>query len=80
MSTSAEGASAFARQAAADLATWSHLSLSTGTPECHRLLFLQMACEKVTKAHLCRAGSKPEALQASHAYVALNLPIISPVL
>jgi hypothetical protein len=32
-----------------------------------------MACEKLTKAHLCGAGSDPETLQRSHAYTAKNL-------
>jgi hypothetical protein len=49
---------------------------SLPVPQCHRLLFLQMACEKLVKAHLCGAGSDPAALQASHAYVADTLPVV----
>jgi hypothetical protein len=57
MSDSQEWAKAFARQARADFETWDRLQGIAETPECHRLLFLQMACEKLTKAHLCKAGS-----------------------
>jgi hypothetical protein len=35
-----------------------------------------MVCEKLTKAHLCKAGSRPLALHSSHAYTAKNLPTI----
>ena len=70
---------AYARQADADFDTWevleqnqSHLKL----PDCHKLMFLQMACEKLTKAHLCSHGSSPKELQSSHAYTAKNLHII----
>ena len=45
-------------------------------PECHKLQFLQMACEKLVKAHLCGSGTDPAALQASHAYVAKTLPVV----
>jgi hypothetical protein len=76
MSDSEEWAKGFARQAQADFETWGRLQGLPETPECHRLLFLQMACEKLTKAHLCKAGSNPAAIQSSHAYVARNLPII----
>jgi hypothetical protein len=76
VSNSEDWAKGFARQAAADFETWGRLPGIPETPECHRLLFLQMACEKLTKAHLCKAGSNPAAIQSSHAYVARNLPII----
>lgn len=76
MSTSQDWARAYARQANADFNTWGLLQNDERVPECHKLLFLQMACEKLTKAHLCRAGSDPEHLQTSHAYTGKTLPII----
>ncbi|MCI0378945.1 MAG: hypothetical protein L0215_15160 [Gemmataceae bacterium] len=71
-----EWAKAYARQAAADLRTWDLLHELSDVSECHQLLFLQMACEKLTKAHLCSRGSDPKELQSSHAYVSKNLPIV----
>ena len=76
MSAAVDWARSFARQASADLSTWQKLQESESIPECHKLQFLQMACEKLTKAHLCSAGSDPQDLQASHAYVAKNLHLI----
>jgi len=67
---------AFARQAHADLETWARLKGDAHVPECHRLLFLQMACEKLTKAHLCKSGADPKGIQTSHAYIAKNLPVV----
>lgn len=65
----------YARQARADFDAWDQLQGSK-LPECQKLHFLQMACEKLAKAHLCKAGSSPQDLQASHAYIAKNLPLI----
>lgn len=76
MSNAGEWARGYARQASADFETWNILQTHPGVPICHKLLFLQMACEKLTKAHLCKAGSDPRQLQSSHAYVAKNLPIV----
>jgi hypothetical protein len=76
MSTSNDWAAAYARQANADFDTWEELQASKEVPECHKLLFLQMACEKLAKAHLCGKGSDPKGLQASHAYIAKTIPII----
>jgi len=76
MSREMDWAVAYARQARADLETWEHLQAARDVPECHNLLFLQMACEKLTKAHLCHVGIDPNSLQRSHAYIARNLPII----
>lgn len=45
-------------------------------PQRHKLQFLQTACEKLVKAHLCGRGSDPAGLQSSHAYVAKHLPKI----
>jgi len=69
-------AQAHAIQAAADLATFESLQMVGGIPECHRLMLLQMACEKLTKAQLCAGGSAAADLQKSHGYVAKNLHIV----
>jgi hypothetical protein len=77
MSTPADWARAYAKQARADFDAWNGLSQNSPLlPQCQRLHFLQMACEKLAKAHLCKAGAAPASLQSSHAYVAKNLPII----
>lgn len=76
MSTPDEWARGYARQAAADLDTWDLLQEMECVPDCHRLLFLQMACEKLTKGHLCESGADPRSLQSSHAYIAKNLHLI----
>jgi hypothetical protein len=76
MSTPTDWARGYARQASADFETWETLQAIDSVPECHRLLFLQMSCEKLTKAYLCGVGSDPGDIQKSHAYVAKNLPII----
>ena len=56
------------RQADADFRAW---ELYEHHPEalaanCHKLLFLQMACEKLCKAYLIQGGTSPRALQSSH--------------
>ena len=76
MSTPRDWARAYAHQADADLHTWNRLQPFDDVPACHKLLFLQMACEKLTKAYLCNAGSDPSGLQTSHAFTAKNLPIV----
>ena len=74
MATQTEWVTGYARQADADYRTFElHQKLSI--PECHKLQFLQMAYEKLVKAHPCREG-EPTALQASHAYVSKNLPMV----
>ena len=69
---------AFARQADADLLAWERYEEhpQAVAAECHRLLFLQMACEKLCKAFLIRQGTEPAALLTSHGYVARPLPLI----
>ena len=67
---------AYATQALADLTTFDRMCGIGGFPECHKLLMLQMGCEKLVKAHLCNAGSRLEDLHSSHGYTAKNLPII----
>jgi hypothetical protein len=75
MATSAEWATAYAQQANADFTTfWALQPLPI--PQCHKLQFLQMACEKLVKAHLCGAGTDAGTLQQSHAYIAGTLPVV----
>lgn len=76
MATSTEWAIGFARQASADFATYLQLIGSPEVPQCHRLHFLQMACEKLVKAYLIDGGTAPASVQSSHAYIATTLPII----
>jgi hypothetical protein len=45
-------------------------------PKCHRLLFLQMTCEKLVKAHLFGRKSAPQNLLKSHAVITKYLPSI----
>jgi hypothetical protein len=75
MASGDEWATAYAHQANADFATF-ELVQSLRTPLCHKLHFLQMACEKLVKSHLCGAGTEPASLQTSHAYVARTLPVV----
>jgi hypothetical protein len=58
MSTPDDWAKAFARQANVDFTAWELYQRhpSAVAAECHKLLFLQMACEKLCKAHVLRAG------------------------
>ncbi len=67
---------AFAVQAKADFQTYNCLQGGRKVPMCHKLHFLQMACEKLCKAHLCKAESDPVALQPSHRYIGKPLPIV----
>lgn len=76
MSIADRWAIAYARQAQADFATYENFRPDEKIPECHKLLFLQMSCEKLVKAHLCTAGTSPGDLQGSHAYIAKTLPIV----
>jgi hypothetical protein len=75
MATPAQWAKGYARQAKADYETFEKLQLLT-VPECHKLQFLQMACEKLVKSHLCAEKADPALLQSSHAYVAGTLPVV----
>jgi hypothetical protein len=74
MSTPSSWVTAYARQARADYAAWGAIQRDARFPECHRLLFLQMACEKLCKAYLIDNGSDPYVVQTSHAYIAGPLP------
>lgn len=67
---------AYARQALADLRAREKLLQYADIPDCQQLHFLQMACEKLCKAHLCGQGIEPEALRGSHAFISGQLPLI----
>lgn len=68
---------AYARQALADFQLWSSLQGKAAIPQCQKLHFLQMTCEKLCKSSLCKVrGADPLAYQSSHAYIAKNLAII----
>ena len=68
---------AFARQARADLDAEEVLRTHGAMPVCQHLHMLQMACEKLGKAFLCRGGTPPDRLQASHAYIRKVLPVMA---
>ncbi len=78
MSEPAHWALAYARQARADLKAWELYGRypEAVAEECHKLLLLQMACEKLCKAYLIRTGARPEDLQTSHGYIARPLPVV----
>ncbi|MCE5276441.1 MAG: hypothetical protein ABFD92_11280 [Planctomycetaceae bacterium] len=66
-------AAAYARQAKSDLdAREQLLSLNP----CHQLHYLQMAAEKLCKAHLSSQGQPQSVLETSHAFIAGPLPVI----
>ena len=78
MSTPADWLASYARQADVDFKAWELYEKfpQAVAAECHKLLFLQMACEKLCKAHLTSNRTSPRDLQSSHAYVARSLPIV----
>lgn len=76
MATDTEWAAAYTRQADADFRAWRAIQSVPDVAECHALLLLQMACEKLCKAHLVESGTPPSQLQSSHGYVAGTLPIV----
>lgn len=76
MATAAEWATGYARQANADFKAWEAIQGNQSVCLCHRMLFLQMACEKLCKAHLAQGGTPVAALQSSHGYVANPLPVV----
>ncbi len=79
MSKPDDWANAFARQADADFRAWELYQTfpDAVAAECHKLLFLQMACEKLCKAHVIRTGiHKPEDVQNSHGFIEKHLPSI----
>jgi hypothetical protein len=78
MSTPTQWLGGYARQADIDLRAWEPYEKhpQAVASECHKLLFLQMACETLCKAHLILNKTAPEDLQASHAYIAAPLPVV----
>lgn len=79
MTAANEWAKAYARQADADFTAWElyEKNPKAVVAECHKLLFLQMACEKLCKAHVIRTGiHAPDEVQTSHGFVAKHLPSI----
>ena len=76
MATHAQWAQGYARQAYADFGAWQAIESYEDVHPCHRMLFLQMACEKLCKARLILGGIPPKALQTSHGYVANPLPMV----
>ena len=77
MATGAEWGRGYARQANADFGMYQMLEGDPKVKVCHRLQFLQMACEKLVKATLCCASENPLGdMQSSHAYVKRHLPTI----
>jgi hypothetical protein len=67
---------AYARQAQADLEAREAL-LGAPAPACQHLHFLQMACEKIAKAHRCLGGAAPETLMYGHGFAAKVLPQVA---
>jgi hypothetical protein len=75
--TTAAWSLAFARQAQADFYVWQALELNNDAHPCHRMLLLQMACEKICKSRLMNdRGTLPADLQSSHGFVANPLPTV----
>ena len=75
MSLTQDAAKAFARQAQADFKAWElYIRYPKAVAaECHRLLLLQMACEKLCKAHMLRGGVKLAQVERSHGVVKAHL-------
>lgn len=74
-------ARAFARQALADFGTFQFLERTAAeqsepVPVCHRLLFLQMACEKLSRARLYSRASDLDQVGKLHTYTEKQLPVI----
>ena len=76
MASNEEWARGYALQARADYRIYEYLCGQENFPECQRYHFLQMACEKISKAYRCWEGEDPKKLKYSHAYAAKTLPAI----
>jgi len=78
MSIAEDWADGFALQADADFRAWELFQANPKAcvADCHKLLFLQMACEKLCKAHVIRAGGSPDAVITTHKVVAKHLPLV----
>lgn len=60
-------ARAYAKQSASDFQIYEHLLAQPGVPVCHKLHYLQMACEKIAKAYQFRDMATAESkLTTSH--------------
>ncbi len=70
-----EWAAAYARQALSDVQALEFLPRAQAD-KCHRLHFLQMAAEKVCRAHLT-ANNGHERVRKTHGYIARNLPVVA---
>jgi len=68
---------AYARQAQVDLNARDLPLTDRAMPECEHLHMLQMAAEKLCKAHLAAQGQPPAVLRTSHAFIAGPLPVIA---
>jgi hypothetical protein len=77
MSSADDWQRAYARQARADFETWEKLQERSDIPLCHKLQFLQMACEKLAKAHRVETGTDPDSVQRTHAVFAKAFPPIA---
>ena len=78
MNGPADWARSYARQADKDLKAWELYEKhpEVVAAECHKLLLLQMACEKLCKAHRIQSGTPPDSVQSSHAVIAHSLPSV----
>lgn len=68
---------AYAKQGRSDLQAREQLLQDSDLPACHQLHFLQMACEKICKAHLCGQNTNPAVLRKSHGYISGVMPVIA---
>lgn len=64
---------AFARQAESDLAVRDYLLENERLSQCHQLHYLQMALEKLAKAHILAGGG---GIRPVHGYIGKHLPIM----
>lgn len=76
MSTATEWSTAFARQAKADWLAYECLVLHTDVPTSEPLHMLQMAIEKLVKAHLYPTFPNPALLRGTRAVISKHLPTI----
>ncbi len=77
MTSDADWSQGYAVQAAADWECWQLLKSRGEIPECQALHFLQMACEKLVKAHLFDSGGdNPDRLRSEHAVIRKHLKTI----
>jgi hypothetical protein len=78
MSVEDDLADCFAEQANVDFRAWELYETHPQAlaAQCHKLLFLQMACEKLCKAHKLRAGDNPDSLIGTHKVITKHLPRI----